>query len=168
MWIVGSVDQSKKLWQQGLTLIELMITVVVIAVLLLVAVPNMSTYWQESKLVSASEAVYSNIHLVRSVALARNQEIHVTFGNTGGTNWCMALSEDDSCDCAAGTSCTLTNMPTRILNGSDYGNITLSTNFPGGDTSVQMPRGTMSSMGHGDPNLTGDRGQCRDCCFHLG
>lgn len=134
--------------EQGLTLIELMVTVAVLAILLAVGVPNMSSYWQQSRLVSASEAVYSNLHLLRSVALARNQEIYAKFGNTGGTGWCMALAELDSCDCSdSTTTCALTNMPTRNLSGSEFTNITLTTTFGGGDTSVQMPRGTMSSAG---------------------
>lgn len=134
--------------EQGLTLIELMVTVAVLAILLTVGLPNVSSYWQQTRLVSAAEAVYSNLHLLRSVALARNQEIYAKFGNTGGTGWCMALAELDSCDCAdSSTSCALTNMPARNLRGSDFSNITLSTNLGGNDTSVQMPRGTMSSAG---------------------
>jgi type IV fimbrial biogenesis protein FimT len=147
MRIAGSVKrQAGVAAEQGLTLVELMVTVAILAILLAVAVPNMSSYWQQSRLVSASEAVYSNLHLLRSVALARNQQIYAKFDNTGGTGWCMALAELDSCDCAdATTTCALTNMPVPRLSGSDYSNITLSTTFGGDSTSVSMPRGTMAN-----------------------
>lgn len=141
-----TAGKDKKV-NMGFTLIELLVALAIAAILVGVAAPNMSAFWQESRLVSASETVYSHMQLARSVALARNTEITVDFGNTGGTNWCMAISENNACDCAAGTNCTLTNMPEINITGSEYGNITLTTTFTGHDTSITIPRGMASDTG---------------------
>ncbi|MEH6576693.1 MAG: GspH/FimT family pseudopilin [Amphritea sp.] len=149
MRIAGIAKPAAGLRQQGFTLIELMVTVAVLAILLALVAPNMSSYWKENRLVSATEAVYSHMQLGRSVALARNQDIFIKFGNTGGNSWCMAVSEDNSCDCTAtpATNCTLTNMPVPILSGITYPNVIVATSLAADTTSIQMPRGTVSEAG---------------------
>ncbi|MBY4678235.1 GspH/FimT family pseudopilin [Marinobacterium arenosum] len=128
--------------QRGLTLLELLISIAVLAILLAVVVPDMSSFWERNRLISAAEAVYSHTQLARSAALARNQDIFIKFGNTGSADWCMALSEDNNCDCTDGSNCTLTNMPAAQLAGSDFSNISLSTDFTGNDSAIEVPRGT--------------------------
>ncbi len=133
--------------QRGLTLIELLVTLLVLSLVASMAAPYMADYWQRNRTVSAAEAVYSRLQLARSAALARNQDIFIKFGNTGGTGWCMALSEDSSCDCTTGSNCTLTNMPQALLSGSQFVNIALSTDFTGNATTVEVPRGTVTASG---------------------
>lgn len=146
---------------KGFTLLELMVAVAIVAILASVAVPSMSDYITRGRLLSATEAIYSNFQLSRSIALARNDDISVVFGGTGTTTWCMAVSDDIDCDCtkitptnvsgtATAAKCTLQAnisgtttdvMVLPYLSGADYGGVTLDTNFTDHKTGFQMPRG---------------------------
>jgi len=144
MKVAGIADSMLKR-QRGFTMIELLVTIAIVAVLLGIAVPNMSSYWKDTRLVSATEAVYTQMQLARSVALARNQTINIDFA--GGGSWCMAISENALCNCVTGSQCTLTGMPQATLKAADFPDISIATSFTSDETSVLYPRGTVSDSG---------------------
>lgn len=139
---VGGVE-VKSTVEKGFSLIELLVTVLIVALIVGIAAPNMADYWHKSRLVSASEAVYSNLQLGRSVTLARSSDIVVDFGDTNSTSWCLALSDNMSCDCTGPTDCQLTNMPNRLVDGSEFSVVNLTTSF-GDNAIITYPRGTLS------------------------
>ena len=57
---------------KGLTLVELMITISVLAIVLSVAVPPLNTFLARSELTSTSNKFVGNIHYIRSEAIVRN------------------------------------------------------------------------------------------------
>jgi type IV fimbrial biogenesis protein FimT len=69
----------------GFTLIELMITLAIAAVLLTVALPSMRTFIENSRIKAASFDVQSALILARSEAIKRNADVTLT--STGGANW---------------------------------------------------------------------------------
>lgn len=152
MQVVGAYKQTLKR-AKGFTLTELLVVVAVVAILVSVALPAMDDYLVNNRLAGSTEAVYSHFQLARSTALARNENIFVRFGNTGTTNWCLAISDDNACDCTTGTSCTLQDsggtqvMVVPILRGADFQDISLSTTFTDNDTGLSMPRGTALESG---------------------
>ena len=139
--------------QGGFTFIELMVTIAIVGVLLALAAPNLSSYWQESRLVSATEAVYSKMQLARSVALAKNEDIDVRFPATG-TSWCLAVTENSSTVCGCG-SCSLAGMPDTNLLASDYPNVSVAVS--NAISTFTMPRGIVT--GGGDVVLTLSSGE---------
>ncbi|GGK83495.1 GspH/FimT family pseudopilin [Amphritea balenae] len=154
MQIVGIADSMLKP-QRGFTLIELLVTLAIVAVLLAIAVPNMSSYWKGARLVSATEAIYTQMQLARSVSLARNQTISIDFAEGG--SWCMAISEDALCNCVTGAQCTLTGMPQAMLQASDFPDISITTSFTSEETSFLYPRGNVSDAGEVTlTSVTGD------------
>lgn len=138
--------------QNGLTFIELMITIAIVGILLALAAPNLSSYWRESRLVSATEAIYSQMQLARSVALAKNQDIDVRFPATGAS-WCMGVTENSSGSCTACGNCSLTDMPNTNLLAIDYPNTSVS----GATRTFTMPRGVVTNPG--DIVITLDSGE---------
>lgn len=68
----------------GFTLIELMVTVALAAVLALVAAPNLSAFKRNAELTSATNALVAAISTGRSEALKRNYNVFVM---TTSVNW---------------------------------------------------------------------------------
>ena len=64
---------------RGFTLLELLITVVVLSVLLAAAVPSFSSLLASSKLQRLAPEVHGFLVTARSEAIARNQELHLLF-----------------------------------------------------------------------------------------
>jgi type IV fimbrial biogenesis protein FimT len=84
----------------GFTIIELMITLVVLAILFMIGLPSMATWMQNTQVRNSSEAITQGLHLARSEALRRNRTVQFTLADTlgagcvpalGGTNWVVSL-----------------------------------------------------------------------------
>jgi len=82
--------------QQGFTLIEAMIVVAVIAVLLAVAVPSFSDFFEKNRLKRATEAVYGLITKARAEAVIRDVDLSVSVDSGA---WCAGYAVAADCDC---------------------------------------------------------------------
>ncbi|UTW05728.1 GspH/FimT family pseudopilin (plasmid) [Amphritea atlantica] len=139
---------SSRKFSQGLTVIELMITLVVIGVLAAIAAPSFSGFMKKSKLTGAAEKVFSQLQYARSESIASGKDIFVSFKDTGAVGWCMGVSDLTSCDCSASlASCTINGVQARSFNSADYPEIVLSTDFTGDDTGFVAPRSVALETG---------------------
>jgi len=68
----------------GFTLIELMITVVVLAILLYVALPNFAVWMQNTQIRTAGEAVLNGMQLARAEAIRRNVNVELRMDVSSG------------------------------------------------------------------------------------
>ena len=100
----------------GFTLIELMVTLAVIVILTLIALPSFQSFQQRSALRGASEQVLSLWNQARFEAAKRNQM--VKFGvNTSGANFCIGLAttttvnDTTPCDCFTANACNVAVFP---------------------------------------------------------
>ncbi len=71
--------------QRGVSLIELMIGMAILAILLATAMPNFTTAIQNSQIRNTGEAILNGLALARAEAVLRNT--HVQFSLTGGNSW---------------------------------------------------------------------------------
>ena len=71
--------------QRGFTLIELMITLVVLGVLVALGVPSFQAWLQNAQIRNAADAVMNGIQLARTEAVRRNRIVYFTFD--AGSNW---------------------------------------------------------------------------------
>lgn len=77
----------------GFTLLELMITVVVIGILATFALPSFREFIERSNVRSSAESVLNALQLARAEAVRRNEQITFTLGSgTGATSWKVADS----------------------------------------------------------------------------
>lgn len=86
--------------QAGFTLVELMVTVAVVAILAMVAAPNMASFLDRNRVVGAGEAVLAQVQLARTEAVKQGANMTVVF--LTGADWCVGFARGDTpCDCTA-------------------------------------------------------------------
>jgi len=104
---------------KGFTVIELMITIAVIAIVTSLALPSYRAIIEKRQVTSGAEQVMAFLSSAQVEAVKRNQFVAVNYQENGG-EWCFGLTADDdadaSCDCTDG-SCTLDGQ-LRVLNST--------------------------------------------------
>jgi type IV fimbrial biogenesis protein FimT len=84
--------------QQGVTLVELMITVVIGALLLALGVPAFSEWIVNTQNRTAAESLLNGLQLARTEAVRRNTEVRLTLTDSGGrvawTVGCVNATDD--------------------------------------------------------------------------
>ncbi|PSJ39298.1 type IV pilin [Zobellella taiwanensis] len=83
--------------QAGLTLVELLVGIAVMAVLLTLAVPSFQSLRQQYQVRSAGMAVYADLQLARSEAIKRNRAVSLCFTNSDSVDWLYRLYDSDEC-----------------------------------------------------------------------
>lgn len=89
--------------QNGMTLLELLITLSIVAIVMAIAVPNMSQFVKSDRLTSYTNALISDLMLGRGKAVQRNQPVIVCASDdqatcTGGdfkNGWIVAVDVDN-------------------------------------------------------------------------
>jgi type IV fimbrial biogenesis protein FimT len=85
--------------QRGVTLIELMIGIVLLAILLTLAIPSFSDFRERSVVKGAAEQLSTELANYRFEAVKRNRIVTASIRGTG-TDWCIGARQSDaSCDC---------------------------------------------------------------------
>ena len=114
-----AMDQSASMKLRGLTVIELMVTVAIMAILLVVGVPSFNDFLAKGRLVGAAEALAQDLQLARSEALRSNAP--VTLSLSSGNAWCYgSVPGATACNCNTASACTL-----RQVGRADYRGVTM-------------------------------------------
>jgi type IV fimbrial biogenesis protein FimT len=124
--------------QTGFTLMELMITVVILAILAAIALPSFQSIIEKRRIVGAADNLFADLQYARSEAIKQNKTI--TFQFSSGANWCYGIDDNAAgCDCTAGagaSNCTVVagqnsgvdvNVE-KIVLAASYKNVQLSVN----------------------------------------
>jgi type IV fimbrial biogenesis protein FimT len=117
---------------RGFTLIELMVTIAVLAILMMLAAPSFADFFQRYRLRGAADEVASLLVTARTEAMTRNRDVAVVFKGTDAA-WCVgavaaaepatlgdAVGAAPDCDCAGG--CMIGGRVTEA-HGSNYSGV---------------------------------------------
>ncbi|MFM5246430.1 GspH/FimT family pseudopilin [Aeromonas caviae] len=131
----------------GFTLIELLVALTVAALLLAVAVPSYQSLRQEQIVRAATQAVYTDMMLLKSEAIKRNKKLSLIVFNSGLSNWCYRIDIDDDGSCG---SCTDTDGCSSVegrkgADASDFPGITLTEGYSGYPVMFSPRRGTLKN-----------------------
>ena len=108
---------------RGFSLIEVMMTVVLIGISLALAVPSFRDMVEKRQVTNAAEQVAAFINTAQGVAMKTNQLVTVSYTHNGDNDWCIgATSGADACSCSQTNSeaadyCQIDSM-TYILDNS--------------------------------------------------
>ncbi|MBT8062230.1 MAG: GspH/FimT family pseudopilin [Gammaproteobacteria bacterium] len=135
---------------KGFTLVELLITVVVVSIGVALAVPSWDNLVQKRQVTSAAEELASFLAYAQSEAVKSNEEVTVTFKRNGaGTAWCIgAIDEEtkdanglDHCECDAAinhaSQCKIAGQIARVYNGG-FEKFTMDSSQQEGTDSTDM------------------------------
>lgn len=115
-----AISRSMTTKMRGLTLMELMVTVAIMAILLVLAVPSFNAFLARGRLTGAAEALAQDLQLAKSEALRRNAEVRFSF--SPGSTWCYgSIASSTACSCTTASNCTL-----RQVEGSAYAGVTMA------------------------------------------
>ena len=105
---------------KAFSLPELLITMVIIATLLNLAIPSFQRVLERQRLRNAAESLYGQLQLAKVLALKHKQNIRLSFSLVDANHWCYGLSTA-VCNCWQANSC--------LINGLEH--ISKHTEFPG-------------------------------------
>lgn len=104
--------------QAGVTLVELMIGVAVLAILLVVAAPSFSEYFEKGRVKGAVDELTNFLALARNEATKRDRNVRIVAGGAPDA-WCFGANASPepvptapvgaatACDCTVATQCTV-------------------------------------------------------------
>lgn len=111
----------------GFTMIELMIAMALVALLLTVAIPSYQSLRQEQMVKAATQAVYTDIMLLKSEAIKHNKPIIFKIFNAGQANWCYRIALDSTCNSCMDSCSAIEGR--KGVDASEFKGITLTTNY---------------------------------------
>lgn len=85
---------------KGFTIVELMITTVIVAIALALAVPSWNRLVEKRQTTSAAEDIASFLQFAQGEAIKRNDLVTVNMRRSSHSNWCLgATLGATACDC---------------------------------------------------------------------
>jgi type IV fimbrial biogenesis protein FimT len=146
MWTGNTMTR----YERGFSLIELLITISIVAILAALAAPSFTRMIESRRLIAATEGVYAHLQFARSEAVKLHTDLNLSVKT--GAAWCMGISNNASCDCSTAGACvygasSATATLERNLKGSDYPNVTLTSPSANINYVVNNTRGTLGATG---------------------
>jgi len=129
----------------GFSLIELMVTIAVLAVLLGIAIPSFQSMLEKHRLVGAAEQLYEDLQYARTEAIKKNRQVTASF--TTGSDWCYGLDDDTTtvCNCTnQAANCTVDGIQ-KIVRSTDFRGVSLTSTFMSNNLCIEPRRGTVGS-----------------------
>ncbi|MGS3150387.1 GspH/FimT family pseudopilin [Aeromonas sanarellii] len=81
----------------GFTLLELMTAVALVAILVAVAIPSYQSLRQEQMIKAATQAVYTDMMLLKSEAIKLGSPVTLKIFRAGQADWCYRIAIDSAC-----------------------------------------------------------------------
>lgn len=153
--------------QSGFTLVELMVTVAVIAILAMMAAPSFADYIDRTRVRGAADQVISAIGNARVEAVKADLDVAVAFTGSD-TSWCMGANSAtaptggnpadpaSACNCTVANACTVGGAPSVIEVGT-FPDVAIGA-LPAGFT-FDSKMGVIVPLGTRSVTLTSPRGK---------
>ena len=128
---------------RGFTLVELMMSTVLIAIGTTLAIPSYRDMVQKRQLTHSAEQLASFVSSVQSISTRTNKVVTVSYSRAHPDEWCIGAvinADDTACDCTQAASCTIDGQE-FVLNESLSNGSELVHGITGGSYSFDPVRG---------------------------
>lgn len=144
--VVGKRKMKKISQPSGMSLIEVMIVVVIIAIAAALTFPMMVNYTERNRLKQSAEDFYNDVVRARTEALKTKSTVIMSLQT--GSGWCYGLTTDSGgCNCNVTGNCSLGEIQSSKYQGSvtalSATGIVSSLQFEG-DRGVATPTGSVN------------------------
>ena len=117
--------------RSGFTLVELLVTLALVALLLAVAAPAMAAFLDKARLRAATQALAQELRQARDHALSHQRTIYFSF-SSHREQWCYGWRDGSACQCRSRTPAircqTGADGPVRTQSSADYPGVQLTSN----------------------------------------
>lgn len=104
----------------GFTVIELVVSFAIVAILVVAVVPSFDGFRVRERLKGAATNLYTDLQFARSESVQRNAVVTVSFN--AGASWCYGIHQGAvACDCTTANSCSI-----KTVSGTDFPGISIS------------------------------------------
>lgn len=111
------------LYTRGFTLIEMMVTVAILAILVSIAAPSFNNFFDKYRVKRAAETLSAFLVNAKSEALKRNKNVRTVITGSG-TTWCAGMTENSTCDCSTASACQIDGAD-RVINSTSFKGVQL-------------------------------------------
>jgi type IV fimbrial biogenesis protein FimT len=155
-------------WVLGFTMIELMVTLAVLAILLVAAVPSFTDFFDKNRVRGAADGVISLIGNARAEAVKTDLDVNIAFTKSSATAWCVGANaatpptggapadDADACDCTDAAACIVGGQRSAIGVGA-YPDVAIGT-IPG-SFAFDSKLGVVTPLATNSVTLTSPRGK---------
>ncbi len=124
--------------RSGFTLIELMITIAVLAILAAIALPSFQSTLERLRVKGAAENFFADLQYARTEAIKQNRNIQF---QVDAASWCYGIDDTGAdCDCNVSPNDCSVNGQLKVENSTAYKDVDLAVNGLIGDNLVFNPR----------------------------
>ena len=146
----------------GFTLMELIITILVMTILLGIGVPSYLKFKEDNLLQGAAQSLHADIQFARSEAIKRSSDVTVYFFRDAGDNtkWCYRISDNAACQTACSYTCDSTCNASCDIHGDGIAR---------GGSHQDFPKVSLSDMTYTDDKIkfSGQRGTADEGHVHF-
>ncbi len=125
-----------KKWNSGFTLIEIMMSIVLLAIGAALALPSYREMVEKRQLTNGAEQIMAFVNSTQMEAMKQNRVVTVSYSRTADNNWCFgATLGATACDCNETTStetdfCAINSAPS-VIGNANTGNLDLLKSITG-------------------------------------
>lgn len=132
---------------KGFTLIEMMTVIAIMGILLAIAAPSFTIYFEKYRTKRAGETLAAFLVNAKSESIKRNANVRVVFqSESGGETWCAGMTTANTCDCATANSCQLqSDGVDRTVSSADFRGVILDDPEDGDMFTFTHQRGTVNN-----------------------
>lgn len=128
--------------QKGVTLIELMIAIVIMAILLAIALPSFKTWMLNTQIRTATESIQNGLQLARAEAVRRNERVKFVLG--AASSWAVstdagtAIQSRTSSEGSSSVTVTVTPLNATTATFNALGRIVANTDTTSSLTQIDL------------------------------